>query len=55
MKTLFLVCDRCHAEVDVEPTETVGYRSVSCKNCDAELVFQNGELKTRETHDALKK
>jgi hypothetical protein len=47
MKTLILVCDRCQAEVEVEPLETFGYRSISCKNCDAELVFQNSELKER--------
>jgi hypothetical protein len=48
MQTLFLICDKCHFEVEVEPLETFGYRSISCKNCDAELVFQNAELKERD-------
>ncbi len=55
MKTLFLVCDKCDFEVEVEPLETFGYRSISCKNCGAELVFQNSELKTREVLERSKK
>jgi hypothetical protein len=52
MQTLFLVCDRCHFEIEVEPLETFGYRgSISCKNCGAELVFQNSELKARDAAD----
>ena len=47
MSELFLTCDKCHAHVPVEPLETFGYRSVSCKECGAELVFLNAELKTR--------
>ncbi len=49
MKTLYLPCDRCAAQVEVEPLETQQYRSVSCKNCGAELVFQNAELKIKES------
>jgi hypothetical protein len=48
MQTLFLVCDKCRFELEVEPLETSGYRSISCKNCNAELVFQNSELKACE-------
>ncbi len=47
MSELFLKCDKCHANVLVEPSETLGYRSVSCQECGAELVFLNAELKTR--------
>jgi hypothetical protein len=47
MSELFLTCEKCHADVPVEPLETVSYRSVSCNNCGAELPFLNSELKTR--------
>lgn len=45
----YLVCDRCKAEVEVWPLETQQYRSVSCTNCGAELVFHNSELKIKAT------
>ncbi len=48
----YLVCDRCKAEVEVWPLETQQYRSISCKNCDAELVFQNSELKRKDSATA---
>jgi DNA-directed RNA polymerase subunit RPC12/RpoP len=51
MKTFLLVCDRCHAEVVVEPEETMAHRSVNCKTCGAELVFHNEELKVRDVPD----
>jgi len=52
MKTLFLVCDKCRAEVEVEPLETFGYRSISCKECSAELVFQNSELHVHDVAES---
>ena len=55
MQKLFLVCDKCHFEVEVEPLKTFEYRSISCKHCDAELVFQNSELKARDVADLSNK
>ena len=42
---LFLQCDRCQEQVEVQPLETNQYRLVSCPNCGAELPFLNAELK----------
>jgi DNA-directed RNA polymerase subunit RPC12/RpoP len=43
--TYFINCDRCGSEVRVSPLETHQHRAQTCKNCGAELVFANSELK----------
>jgi hypothetical protein len=49
MKTLFLPCDKCGAEVEVEPLQTTQVRNITCSNCTGSLTFQNSELKVKET------
>jgi hypothetical protein len=49
MKILFLPCDVCGAEVEVEPLQTNHLRNITCPNCTAALTFQNSELKVKET------
>src|SRR5580700_519356 len=49
MKILFLPCDSCGGEVEVEPLETTQLRNVTCHNCTASLALQNSELKVKET------
>lgn len=48
MKILFLPCDSCGAEVEVEPLETTQLRNITCHKCTASLTFQNSELKVKE-------
>lgn len=49
MKTLFWLCEKCRAEIIVEPTETTGYRHISCEKCGAEFAVLNSELRVKES------
>ena len=41
---LYFINCRCGSEVRISPLETQQYRTRTCQNCGAELVFANSEL-----------
>jgi hypothetical protein len=45
MKMLFLRCDVCGANVQVEPLHTTQLRNITGHKCMASLTFQNSEFK----------
>jgi DNA-directed RNA polymerase subunit RPC12/RpoP len=49
MKTLFWICEKCGAEIIVEPIETTQYRHISCEGCGAEFAVLNSELREKES------
>ncbi len=48
MKTRVWLCEKCGAEISLEPTETTGYRHVSCEKCEAEFAALNSEFRVKE-------
>lgn len=57
MSTFFIVCDKCHAEVDVDPPKESGFRLATCKNCNSDLTFESAEVKMRPgaSHDLIRR
>lgn len=55
MKIVFWQCEKCGAEIIVEPMETPGYRHISCKQCGAEFAVLNSELRVKESSAAAGK
>lgn len=49
MKTLFWICEKCGAEIIVEPMETTQYRSISCGECGAVFPVLTSELKVKKS------
>jgi hypothetical protein len=49
MSKLFVNCDKCYGDVEVEQLKTFGCGQASCDDCGAELPFTNSELKTHRT------
>lgn len=52
MKIAFWLCEKCGAEIIVEPVETTGYRHTSCQKCGAEFAVLNSELRVKESSAA---
>lgn len=50
MGTLFWVCEKCGAEIDVQPMETFQYRGIVCEDCHAVFPVLNSELKSKESN-----
>jgi hypothetical protein len=49
MQRLFLLCEKCGADIEIAPLQTTQFRNVTCHNCDASLTFQNSELNVLES------